>query len=159
MLRIANATNGLAFPPYDAVSMFLSSHGHSYKIGYFRIDAMPYNAVIALLRGESIVLVDATPSNKALPDAFRFGVTTWCIVFNRAIRQHVQVAPWQTREMWKAAHGEKHRKLVGRIRRLEKVFGNCGPAVIGKNVFFDVFRVFDKDDKPELIGGLAVGAH
>lgn len=43
VLRVANATNGLAFPPYDEISMFLSSHGHRMSTGYFRVDAMPHS--------------------------------------------------------------------------------------------------------------------
>lgn len=151
MLRIANATNGLAFPPYDAVSMFLSTHGHNCKMGYFRIDAMPYQAVVELLCGRPIQLVDATQHNKALPDSFKFGVTTWCLVFNRAVRQVVEVAPWQTREMVAAANSRQHRPLVQRIRRLANVFGLVGPAIIDSNVLLEVHRCFDADDKPQLI--------
>jgi len=151
VLRIANATSGLAFPPFDAVSMFLSTHGHNYQMGYFRIDAMPYHAVIELLQHRPIQLVDATPSGKELPDAFRFGVTTWCLVFNRALNYRIQVAPWQTREMIRVAYSSTHKKLVQRIRRLVAVYGHNGPAVVNRNVFFEIHRNFGGDDRPSAI--------
>lgn len=151
-MRIANATNGLAFPPFDAVSMFLSTHGHNYKMGYFRIDAMPYNAVIKLLKGERITLIDATQHNKELPDSFKFGVTTWALVFNRALGlRNTVVAPWQTKEMLKAANSATHKMLVQRIRRLREVFGYQKPIRIGDNIIFEVHKAFPYDDKPNEI--------
>jgi hypothetical protein len=150
-MRIANATNGLAFPPFDGVSMFLSTHGHNYKIGYFRIDAMPWNAVIHLLTGGEITVVDATPSNKELPDSFRFGVTTWALAFNRAIRERVRVAGWQTKHMAVAANSRKHKPLVQRIRRLKEVYGSTGAISIGKQVKLEIHRGFENDDKPRQI--------
>lgn len=150
-MRIANATNGLAFPPFDAVSMFLSTHGHNCKFGYFRIDAMPYIAVIELLRGNTITMVDATPHNKELTDAFKFGLATWCIVFNRAIRNEVAVAPWQTRDMWRNGHSVRFKPLVQRIRRLALMYLPHRPAVMGDNVLLEVHRQFALDDKPSSI--------
>ena len=152
MLRVANATNGLAFPPYDCVSMFLSTHGHNYSMGYFRIDAMPYRAIIELLGGGEIKVVDATQHDKPLPDALKFGVTTFALVFNRAVGEYkLVVAPWQTREMRRAALSGAHKKLVQRIRRLVKVFGHSGPVEMGKQVQWEVHRNFPWDDKPEKI--------
>jgi len=147
-MRIANATNGLAFPPFGAVSIFLSTHGHNCKFGYFRIDAMPYIAVLELLQGKHIIMVDATPHDKDLTDAFRFGLTTWCLVFNRAIHQEVQVAHWQTKPMWHNAHREKFKPLVQRIRRLALIYPPHQPAVIGDNIILEVHRNFQLDDKP-----------
>jgi hypothetical protein len=149
MLRIANATNGLAFGPYEAVSMFLSIHGHNYSMGYFRIDAMPYLAVIRLLQGGTIQIVDATQHNKALPDSIRFGVTTFALVFNRAIGEYdLKVASWQTPEMKRAAMSSAHKKLVQRIRRLAQVFGHSGPVKMGEQIQWEVHRNFTLDDKP-----------
>ena len=150
-MRIANATNGLAFPPYDAVSMFLSTHGHSRKFGYFRIDAMPYNAVIALLKGETITLVDATQHDKPLTDGFRYGLSTWCMVFNRAIRSFIDCANWITPDIRTAAMLAKHKPLVTRIRRLAIIYGISKPAVIGDNVLVEMHKNFANDDKPELL--------
>ncbi len=150
-MRIANATNGLAYPPYDAISMFLSTHGHSCKMGYFRIDAMPYMAVVELLKGGNITLVDATQHNKTLPDAFKFGLTTWCMVFNRAIKKEASPAEWATRDMYRAANSHYHKKLVQRIRRLVAVYGSTKPAVIGDNVLVEVKRLVDFDDNPSLL--------
>ena len=150
-MRIANATNGLAFPPYDAVSMFLSTHGHSRKFGYFRIDAMPYSAVIALLRGETITMVDATQHNKPLTDGFKYGLTTWCMVFNRAIRNFVDCADWITPDIRNVAKQAKHKPLVTRIRRLAIMYGSTKPAIMGDNVRIEVHRNFENDDKPELV--------
>ena len=151
MLRIANATNGLAFPPFDAVSMFLSTHGHNYKFGYFRFDAMPYLAVIELLSGGAVVMVDATPHDKELTDAFKFGLTSWCVVFNRAIHKEVQVASWQTREIWRNGHDCRFKPLVQRIRRLALIYPPSKPAVMGDNVLCEVHRNFKLDDKPSEI--------
>lgn len=153
-MRIANATNGLRYEPYDEVSMFLSTHGHNYKMGYFRIDAMPYKAVIHLLKGGHITMVDATPSDKQLPDAFKFGMTTWALVFNRALRSRVRFAPWVTREMVRCANSKTHYKLIQRIRRLMAICGSVKPLIYGDNVFFEVHRQVDFDDKPELLGML-----
>ena len=150
-MRIANATNGLAFPPYDAVSMFLSTHGHNCKFGYFRIDAMPYLVVIRLLQGETITMVDATQHNKPLTDAFKFGLTTWALVFNRAIRNEVQVAPWQTIPMWRNAHSNHFKPLVQRIRRLAEIYKPSKPAIISDNILVEVHRNFMYDDKPQEI--------
>jgi len=156
-MRIANAINGLAFPPYDGVSMFLSTHGHNCRFGYFRIDAMPYSAVIELLQGGTIQLVDATQHNKPLTDAFKFGVTTWALVFNRAIRNEVQVAQWQTKPMWINAHSNHFKPLVQRIRRLSEIYNPSKPAIIGDNILLEVHRNFLYDDKPKkiLTGGRA----
>ena len=151
-MRIANATNGLAFPPYEAISMFLSTHGHHYSDGYFRIDAMPYSAVVELLKGGSLTIVDATRNGKALPDSFRFGVTTWCLVFNRAIGyRHQKVSVWQTQEMVHIAYNGKHKKLVQRIRRLALIFGQSQPAIIGRNILLEVHHGFIGDDHPSRI--------
>lgn len=150
-MRIANATNGLAFPPYDSVSMFLSTHGHNCRFGYFRIDAMPYIAVVELLKGKIITMIDATPHNKLLTDAFKFGLTTWCLVFNRAIRDETRVADWQTKPMWHNAHSNNFKPLVQRIRRLAILFPPSKPAIINHNVILEVHRNFGLDDKPELL--------
>ena len=149
MLRIANATNGLAFPPYDCVSMFLSTHGHNYGMGYFRIDNMPYLAIVELLKGGVIQVVDATQHDKPLPDAIKFGVTTFALAFNRAIGEYdLVVASWQTHEMKRAALSSAHKKLVQRIRRLAQVFGHNGPIVMGNQIQWEVHRNFTLDDKP-----------
>ena len=150
-MRIANAMNGLAYPPYDAVSMFLSTHGHSCKMGYFRQDAMPYMAVIELLKGGSLCLVDATQSDKPLTDAFKFGLATWCMVFNRAIGHKTESSLWVTRDMVRAANSCQHKKVVQRIRRLEAVFGHTRPAVIGENIILEVHKKILFDDKPNMI--------
>jgi hypothetical protein len=153
ILRIANATNGLAFPPFDDVSMFLSTHGHHYKQGYFRIDAMPYRAVIHLLLGGAIKIVDASPSGKLLCSSFRNGVTTWCLVFNRAAHIYdLQVAEWQTIHHRAAAHSKKHSPLCQRIRRLIEVYGFKKPAIIGDNVLLEMHNNFELDDKPAELG-------
>ena len=149
----ANITNGLYFP-HDEVCHFMSSHGHNYSMGYLRLDSMPYSAVIELLCGRQIKVVDASPSGKALTDGLRYGLTTWVLVFNRALRENdVRVAPWQTREMWLAAHrGKDADKIKRRIRRLESVYGNSGPVQIGRQILTECTPHFALDDKPELLG-------
>lgn len=148
--RYANITNGLCFPPYHDVCHFMSSHGHSFKIGYLRLDSMPYSAVIHLLKGHTIQIVDATQHAKPLTDALKYGLITWCLIFNRAIGfKNLVVAKWETPEMRKAAHySDVANKIKQRIRRLESVFGNKGPVIIGKNVLIKCHRNFKYDDKP-----------
>jgi hypothetical protein len=101
VLRLANISNGLHFP-HDDVCCFQSQHAHRRSLGYFRIDAMPYRAVIHLLRGGVVEIIDATHKSKLLSEALRHGVPTWCIVMNRAMKfdyQNVRVCGWQTRDM------------------------------------------------------------
>ena len=157
-MRIANATNGLCFPPYDEVSMFLSTHGHHYDIGYFRMDAMPYSVVIHLLKGGEITMIDATPSSsKLLPSAFRNGLTTWCLVFNRAIRcRDIKVAEWETYHHRIAAYSHRHKPVVQRIRRLAEIYGVARPVIIGDNIKLEIHRSFEPDDKLDEIRELVL---
>lgn len=147
MKTYANISNGLAFP-HDDVCMFKSTHGHNYRMGYFRLDAMPYSAVIELLKGHKIKIVDATHHDKPLTDGLKFGLTTWVLVFNRALGYDVMVAPWQTKEMWRASRRNSDvKKLVKTIRGLNKLFDNKGPAKIGENIQIECYRNFKYDDK------------
>lgn len=150
-MRLANIRNGLAYP-HDDVCLFQSNHGHQASIGYFRIDAMPYAAVIHLLQGGRITVIDATARNKVLTDALQYGVPTWCMVFNRAIgHREVVVAPWVTRELVNIAHGPIHKPLVQTIRKLARLYPPAGPLRIGDNVLFECHPVCGFDDKPELL--------
>jgi len=148
-VRLANISNGLAYP-HDDVCLFQSQHGHRAGMGYFRVDAMPYRAVIHLLQGGSITVVDATARRKILTDALRYGVVTWCLVFNRALGyRRVPVAPWVTREMVNVAHGTLHKPLVQSIRKLARLYPGCPPLVLGDRVQFECHQLCDFDDKPE----------
>jgi len=148
---LANLSNGLVFP-HDMVCNFQSNHGHHKKLGYFRIDAMPYTATIHLLQGGEVTIVDASLHQKALTDAQKYGVTTWCLVFNRALKLYgIRVAPWQTRDMEQVANSNIHRQLVHSIRKLVKLYGDNGPAVIGQNVKLECASQCDWDDKPDKI--------
>jgi hypothetical protein len=150
-LILANISNGLAFP-HDDVCYFQSQHGHSWKNGYFRIDAMPLRAVIHLMLGRTVTIIDATRRHKKLTDAFKFGVPTWCIVYNHAICQKVdKVCLWQTKEMETAAHSTLHEKLIQTIRKLAKYYQPTKPAVIGDNIKLVCHQNFMADDKPKRI--------
>lgn len=151
MLRLANVRNGLAYP-HDDLCYFHSQHGHHASFGYFRIDAMPLSAVVHLLRGEQIVIVDAGSKNR-LTDALRFGVPTWCAVFNRAVRLWAKPAPWFTREMARAAGSSAHRPLVQTIRKLSELYGAVRPAVAGNSILLEC-HVADHDDRPETLRAL-----
>lgn len=155
MLRLANISSGLAFPPYDGVCMFQSQHAHHCeRCGYFRIDAMPMDAVLHLLRGGEVMVIDATRRRKPLSDALRFGVPTWCLVFNRAMGdRRVAVCEWETREMRRAAHSDRHHPTAQVIRRLARATGlvNGARAVVGKNVHLECHQGFIGDDKPRRI--------
>lgn len=149
VLRLANIRNGLVYP-HDDVCNFQSQHGHQLKCGYFRIDAMPYSAVIHLLRGGEIEIIDATRRDKPLSDALKFGVTTWCMVFNRALNcRGIRVCYWETREMRNAASSSIHRPLVQTIRKLAALYGAEWPARIGINVHLACHSgaTFDDDVK------------
>ena len=153
-MRLANISNGLPFE-HDGTCWFQSQHGHHLRDGYFRADAMPWDAVIHLLRGGSVEIIDATQHNKPLSDALRYGVPTWAMVFNRAVRlwppAGTLVCEWQTREMRMAAFDTRHKKTVRSIRRLAGIYGASQPAVIGVNVLLTCHRNIAWDDKPELI--------
>lgn len=151
--RLANASNGLAFPPWDDICMFQSQHAHHcLRCGYFRMDAMPWRATLHLLRGGSLCVVDATRRRKPLTDALRYGLPTWCLVFNRALGQRrTVVCDWQTRAMVEAANSERHKPVAHGIRKLARAFGLGDSPVlarIGVNVFLECHQAFDADDKP-----------
>jgi hypothetical protein len=77
-------------------------------------------------------------------------------VFNWAVcdaADEVKVCEWETPEIRKAA--KMHDKLKRRIRRLAAVFGAKRPAVIGENVIIECHRLFESDDKPEIIRKMA----
>ena len=146
ILTLANISNGLAFP-HDDVCYFQSQHGHNCKIGYFRIDAMPLKAIIHLLKGGTITIIDATRHGKLITDAQKFGVVSWCLIFNRAIRKKVdKVCHWQTKEMEIVASNGIHKKLIQTIRKLAKYFGSTKPAIINDNIKLICHHGFIADD-------------
>ena len=147
-LRLANVRNGLAYP-HDDLCYFQSQHAHHAGEGYFRIDAMPLTAVRHLLLGGQLVIVDATRHPDRLSDALRFGVPTWCAVFNRAIGQRVRPCDWWTREMQSVADWTHQRPVVQTIRKLAELYA-CAytrPAVIGKSILLECHGGVDFDDR------------
>jgi hypothetical protein len=148
VIRLANLSNGLAFP-HDDICHFQSNWAHHCSLGYFRIDSMPLSAVRHLLTGGSITVVDGSRHHR-LSDALHFGVVTWCMVFNRALRPFIgskdPICTWETTAMTHAAMATGHRPLVHTIRKLVKLYGATGPAVIGRNVHLICHQV-DFDDK------------
>ena len=149
MIRLANVRNGLAYP-HDGLCYFQSNHGHHAADGYFRIDAMPLDAVRLLLLGGQVVIVDAGRADR-LTDALRFGVPTWCAVFNRAIQARIHsTCPWFTSDMLHAAWSARQRPLKQTIRKLAEVYGASRPAVVGKNILLECHRC-DHDDRPEVL--------
>lgn len=157
-MRIANMTNGLAFLPFDEISYFQSCYAHHAKLGYFRIDAMPLKAVVNLLKGETITIIDACRKHKELSDALKFGVPAWCIVFNRALNfkgsRDIKVCEWQTPEMKQVALSQIHKPLVQTIRKLIKIYDYKYPAIISNNVILECHTGFIADDKPSKIKDL-----
>lgn len=153
-LILANMSNGLVYA-HDMTCYYQSNHAHRLKTGYFAHNAMPWDAIIALLKGYEIEIVDATVKKKVLTDAQRFGVPTFCLVFNRAIGlktiRTLKVCDWQTLEMVKVAHGDIHKPLVQSIRKLIKYYDWCRPAIIGDNVHLTCHQNFTADDKPKQI--------
>jgi len=151
-MRLANIRNGLAYPPFDDVCRFQSCHAHHLSCGYFREDAMPYKAVIHLLLGGKIEIIDGTQHNKPLSDALKYGVPTWCRVFNRAVGgnfNEFKVCSWETREMRIAANTQQKRLLVQTYRKLIELYGVKAPAIVGNNVILTCHSNIKFDDKPE----------
>ena len=157
-LVLANIRNGLVYP-HDDTCYFQSCYGHQMKTGYCRIDSMPHRAIIHLLKGGTIKIVDATSNVKKLTDAQKFGVATWCLIFNRAIRAYgVEVCKWQTKHMREVIYHpkfrNKHKKLVKVIRKLISVYGYTKPAIIGDNVHLKCYQKVHFDDNSESIRDL-----
>ena len=152
MIRLANLSNGLIYP-HDDICYFQSMYGHHAKLGYFRIDSMPISATIHLLKGGEIAIIDATHhQNKHFTDAQKFGVTTWCMVFNRACQyKNIKVVDWQTPEMKQIALSRIQKPVVQTIRKLIKFYGFTKPAIIGDNVKLICYKSITFDDKPEEI--------
>lgn len=160
MMTLANLSNGLAYP-HDHIAHFQSNYAHHKSLGYFRIDSMPLEAIVHLLNGGEVTIVDATASDKALSDGLKKGVPTWCLVFNRAIdkvgvsgARSVRVCEWQTRDMVQVAHSQFHHPATQTIRKLAKVVGATGPAVIGQNIHLVCHRLVGFDDKPDRLAEL-----
>lgn len=144
-LVLANARNGLAWP-HDDVCYFQSQYAHHWALGYFRLDSMPLRAVIHLLCGDTLEIVDGA-RRPHMPDALRYGVPTWCRVFNRAIRQPIMpVCPWETPEMVTAARHGRHKPVVATIRKLAGIYEPMRPAVIGENVLLTWHRCQHDDN-------------
>jgi hypothetical protein len=151
VLRLANLSNGLAFPPRDGVCHFQSQHGHHYP--YLREGAMPLDAVVHLLRGGRLLVVDGTRRRTGLPDALRTGVPTWCRVYNRALgdRHGPPVCAWETPDIRRAALETCQRPTVQTIRKLIRLFGPGPRAVVGETVLYEVHRNICVDDRPARI--------
>jgi hypothetical protein len=148
---LANMTNGLVYPHTD-ICYFQSCYGHHASYGYFRVDAMPLKAIVRLLTGGWVKIIDATARDKELSDALKYGVPTWCLVFNRAIRQrNIKVCDWQTPAMVSVANSNKHKATVQTIRKLLKIYNYTMPAIIGQNVMLECHKLVSFDDKPEMI--------
>ena len=177
-MNLYNASSGLPLGGKNAeVCFFQSCHAHNLKCGYFADNAMPWNAVIELLKGGILNIVDGSRNKSGyvmgnrrcgkLSDALTYGVPTWMMVFNQAIQKiparrtcadylwdefewynplDIKVCEWQTRHMIRATF--KHDKLRHQIRRLAKVYGRKGPAIVGRNVMLTTHRA-TWDDKPE----------
>jgi hypothetical protein len=148
-MRLANFSNGIAFK-HDDICYFQSNHAHRISTGYFAHNAMSLKNIIYLLNGGNITIIDATRRHKRLTDALKFGVPTFCLVFNRAIYERkAQVCEWQTNEMLKISHSQIHKPLVQTIRKLMKIYDKSEPLIIGENVKLICHQGFIADDKPK----------
>lgn len=157
ILTLGNFRNGIVFP-HDEVCYFQSCHGHHKDTGYFRLDSMPHIAIIHLLLGGTIKIIDATKHPKPLSDALMKGVPTFCLVFNRAIggkENRPQVCEWQTEFMVSCSKSDKHKPLVQNIRKMIGIYGFVKPAVIGDNVILECHSNFSSNDKPSQLRNMA----
>lgn len=146
---LANISNGLAFE-HDDVCYFQSQYAHHLSLGYFRVDSMPYKAVIHLLKGGQLEIIDATHKDKPLSDAMLYGVGTWCLVMNRALKhdyKKIKVCEWQTKEMITAT--DKHKRYIQSLRKLIKIYGRIEPVVIGNQIKITCYNNFQYDDRME----------
>jgi hypothetical protein len=155
-MRIANIRNGLAFP-HDDICYFQSQYAHHKRYGYFNDGAMPWSAVVHLVLGGVLIVVDATRKQKQMTDAQKFGVPTWCGVFNRALRFPCQpTCQWWTRDMEQVVRSDRHKKTKSAIRKLSYLYrnGDTEAAVIGRNVLLECHTGFTADDNNEGLVGL-----
>jgi hypothetical protein len=131
VLYVLNASNGLAYKalcPTDHVSLFLSSQAHHADC-YFRAEAMPHSALVRLLCGGVVAVVDAS-GRKPFPDSLVTGVGSWVLAFNRALRGEGEV-PHATPAMRRfAGHSEEADRVVRSVRRLARIYGDRGPATM-----------------------------
>lgn len=145
-------SNGLVYP-HDITVYFQSQYGHHMKLGYFNRDAMPIDAIIHLLKGGEICIIDASQHYR-LTDALKYGVPTWCAVFNRAARIQSTPCGWFTREMYRASGDKLQKPTVQTIRKLINLYGFTSPAVIGSSIHLVCHLGVTFDDKVNEIKGL-----
>jgi hypothetical protein len=138
---VLNCRNGLPFNNYfrtEHYSMFLSSHAHHANC-YFQSGDMPISAIIELLKGGIVTVVDASTS-KPFPDALVTGLGSWVIAFNRGLKSD-ESPEHSTPAMRKYAYYSDEAKRVKQtVRRLKTVYGDSGPAKMhlwnGRNTQF-----------------------
>lgn len=152
LLHLANMSNGLVYT-HDSVCYFQSNFGHQMKLGYFNRDAMPLDAIIHLLKGGELCITDASQHYR-LTDALKYGVPTWCAVFNRAARLPLKPCDWFTPEMQRVSKSKLHRPLVHTIRKLIQLYGFTCPASISSTVHLVCHLGVTFDDKVGEIRGL-----
>lgn len=130
-LTVANLSNGCYHnPEAEHIASFLSSHSHHWPY-LWETDPMPLAATRELLRGGVVYLHDASPG-KLVTDALAFGAATWALVFNRAIGKWDEKAvPWSTPEMARATGGSAVRRVKGNVRRMQRIYGDCGAVRVG----------------------------
>jgi len=142
-------SNGLAFP-HDGICYFQSQYAHRASTGYFAHNSISLETILKLLCGYEITIIDATRRHKLLTDALKFGVPTFCLVFNRAIKQReIKVCSWETREMRRIAFSKIHKSLVQTIRKLANIYGYVSPLIIGDNIMLECHQGFIADDNPK----------
>lgn len=154
-LRLANVRNGLAYPHHD-LCYFQSNHGHRASLGYLRIDAMPLRAVVHLLLGSRIVIIDGTAKSHRISDALRFGVPTWCAAYNHALGFYRPPCDWISDHAMEVARSPLHRPLRHNIQKLAELYASvrsAPPARIGVgqdyNVVLECHLGIEHDDRPE----------
>jgi hypothetical protein len=120
--------------------------------GYYALDAVDNTMLVYILKGASVTIVDATrkADRRRHPESLWRGALTWMMVFNRALRvkPSIYLNPQTpvTREMVRIAHNKVHKKEVNKIRKLERILGNRGPLIFGKNFTFEIHTGFTGDD-------------
>ncbi len=131
VLWVCNARNGLAHrnelqTPH--IGYFLSSHAH-HKQCYFVPYAMPLAAIVHLLCGGVVAVVDAS-RRKVFPDSLVAGLGSWVYAFNRGIGVYEpDFVPYGTSAMWwYAIRSRNAREIKKVVRRLATILGDKGPA-------------------------------
>lgn len=132
---------------------------------------MPLRAIVHLLLGRRIVIVDGTAKARRASDALTYGVPTWCAAYNAALGFRSPPCGWITDHAMVQARSDVHRQMRHTVIKLAEIYAPNGApaALIGwtvhpgmsstpsitfspdANVILECHRGIDHDDRPEVL--------